>query len=158
LARRNFGCGAIAQAERALKWVVASLKYFEAFMYPRRCVASAAAVSIAAVAVLAFLVAPAAAQSPSDLQPGSATSTAKVKKKAAPPTQVAANRPPARVTVRRRSFLDPGTETKTHEEHFQDYAFPPGDNIIGADPNNRALNWTRMPFPSCFDLPGFCRP
>ena len=128
-------------------------------MYPRRCVATAAAVSIATVAVLAFLSVPVAAQAPTDLQPGRTISAAKVKKKPAPPpTQVASNRPPARVTVRRRSFLDPGTETKTHEEHFQDYAFPPGDNIIGADPNNRALNWTRMPFPSCFDLPGFCRP
>ena len=129
-------------------------------MFPRRCVATLGILSIAAAAAIAFTAAPATAQAPADVQPGStSTAAAKVKRKPAPPpAQVASNRPPARVTVRRRSFLDPGTETKTHDEHFQDYAFPPGDHIIGADPNNRALNWTRMPFPSCFDLAGFCRP
>jgi hypothetical protein len=124
-------------------------------MYPRRGVTTTAALSIAAVAAWALLTAPAAAQAPTDLQPAGA---AKTKKKSVPPTQVASNRPPARVTVRRRSYLDPGTETRTHEEHFMDYAFPPGDHTITADPNNPFINWTRMPFPSCFDLAGFCRP
>jgi hypothetical protein len=128
-------------------------------MHPRRCVATTAALSIAAVAALALLAAPAAAQTPADLSPAGASTTAKAKKRSAPPpTRVAANRPPARVTVRRRSYLDPGTETRTHEEHFMDYAFPPGDHTITADPNNPFINWTRMPFPSCYDLPGFCRP
>src|SRR5262249_22296083 len=34
-------------------------------------------------------------------------------------------RVPARVTVHKRSFLDPGTETKRHAEHYSDYASPP---------------------------------
>ena len=102
----------------------------------------------AAAAVVAFVAVPAEAQAPP--QPAAA------KKKQAAPVVVAA-RPPTRVVVRRRSFLDPGTETKTHQEHYMDYAFPPGDHYIGTDQNDFRLNWTRMPFPSCFDLAGFCR-
>jgi hypothetical protein len=107
-------------------------------------------------AALAVATAPAGAQSaaPSDHRPATAK-----RKPAAPPAQVAvASRPPARVTVRRRSYLDPGTETRTQAEHYQDYAFPPGDRTFTADPHNPAMNWTRMPFPSCFDLAGFCQP
>jgi hypothetical protein len=79
------------------------------------------------------------------------------KKPAVAPNQVAA-RPPTRVTVRRRSYLDPGTETRTWAEHSLDYAFPPGNESFTADPNNPAMNWVRRPFPDCFDLAGFCRP
>jgi hypothetical protein len=92
--------------------------------------------------------------------PSEAQTTA-VKKK--PPTQVAMTvRPPAKVTVRKRSYLDPGTETKAHAEHDTDYAFPPGDGnrslpgAIGGAGDWR-FDWNRMPFPSCFDLMGFCR-
>ena len=74
------------------------------------------------------------------------------------PTQVAmTGRPPAKVTVRRRSYLDPGTETKTLDQHYHDYAFPPSGNSYGADPNDFRINFNRMPFPSCFDMAGFCR-
>jgi hypothetical protein len=110
-----------------------------------------------AAAALALATAPARAQSaaPSDNRPA----TAKRKPAAPPPAQVAvASRPPARVTVRRRSYLDPGTETRTQAEHYQDYAFPPGNPSFTADPHNPAMNWTRMPFPDCFDLAGFCQP
>ena len=130
----------------------------EDFMYAHKF----AALGIAGLAAagLALTAAPAMAQSaaqsaaPSDNRPATAK-----KRPAAPPTQVAvAGRPPARVTVRRRSYLDPGTETRTHAEHYQDYAFPPGNPSFTADYNNRLINWTRMPFPDCFDLAGFCRP
>jgi hypothetical protein len=82
------------------------------------------------------------------------------------PVRVAAVvRPPARVTVRKRSYLDPGTETKRHAEHYTDYAHP---NIeYGNAPfrhstlfkNGPALPFwhDRMPFPTCLDLPGFCQ-
>ena len=104
---------------------------------------------------LTLTAAPAMAQSAT---PDIRTPTVR-KRPAAPPTQVAVTgRPPARVTVRRRSYLDPGTETRTHQEHYQDYAFPPGNQSFTADRNNPFINWTRMPFPDCFDLPGFCRP
>jgi hypothetical protein len=99
----------------------------------------------AAAAAVALVTVPAQAQAP---KPTAA------KKKQDP----AATRPPTRVEVRRRSFLDPGTETKTRNEHYLDYAFPPGDHYIGTDQNDFRLNWTRMPFPSCLDLPGFCQP
>jgi hypothetical protein len=74
-------------------------------------------------------------------------------------------RPPARVTVRKRSFLDPGTETKRRAEHYTDYAYPSPE--YGFAPfrystlfkNGPALPFIhdRMPFPTCLDLAGFCQ-
>jgi hypothetical protein len=71
---------------------------------------------------------------------------------------------PARVTVYKRSYLDPGTETKTHAEHYSDYYHSP---THGYDPlrnstlflNGPALPFyhDRMPFPTCLELSGFCR-
>jgi hypothetical protein len=71
---------------------------------------------------------------------------------------------PARVTVRKRSYLDPGTETKRHAEHYSDYYRSP---THGYDPmrnstlfqNGPSLPFThdRMPFPNCLDLAGFCQ-
>ena len=82
--------------------------------------------------------------------------TAKKKPNRAPPNDVAMNRPPTRVTVRRRSYLDPGTETKTHQEHFLDYAYPAGDPFSRFQ-NDYNFTSIRNPFPSCLDLAGFCR-
>jgi hypothetical protein len=101
-----------------------------------------------AAASLALATSPAAAQT----TPANPPVTAKKK-----PTRVAvASRPPARVTVQRRSFLDPGTETKARDEHYQDYAFPPG---VGGSTysNDYNITFSRSPLPTCFDLPGFCR-
>jgi hypothetical protein len=74
-------------------------------------------------------------------------------------------RPPARVTVRKRSYLDPGTETRRRGEHYSDYAYPSVE--YGFAPfrnstlftNNGALPFIhdRMPFPTCLDLAGFCQ-
>jgi hypothetical protein len=83
----------------------------------------------------------------------------------AAPRAVAAARPPARVTVRRRSYLDPGTETKARREHYLDYAHP---NVeYGFAPMRNSTLFTnsaslpfihdRMPFPTCLDLSGFCQ-
>jgi hypothetical protein len=102
-----------------------------------------------AAAALMLAVAPSQAQAP----PTTPT---------APPAPAVKKQPPAKVTVRRRSFLDPGTETKTHQEHDRDYAFPPGDPT-GAGRStifmqNYNVNYQiRNPFPNCFDVPGFCR-
>jgi hypothetical protein len=70
---------------------------------------------------------------------------------------------PARVTVRKRSYLDPGTETKRNAEHYSDYY---RSVTHGYDPmrnstlfqNGPSLPFThdRMPFPNCLDLAGFC--
>jgi hypothetical protein len=67
-----------------------------------------------------------------------------------------------RITVRPRSFLDPGTATKPHTEAYLDYAFPPqtypGEYFPSATfQNNFSHSWSRMPFPTCSDLPGYCR-
>jgi hypothetical protein len=107
----------------------------EAFMSTQKIIAVAA---VAAVAILT--IGSATAQSPVE-----------IKRKA----QVADARPPTKVTVRKRSFLDPGTATKTGTEHYMDYATPPGDPL-GRFQNNYGITWTRSPFPSCFDLAGFC--
>jgi hypothetical protein len=79
------------------------------------------------------------------------------------PTQVRRHAP-TRVTVHKRSYLDPGTETKTYAEHSSDYFRSP---TSGFDPmRNSALFQNgpslpffhdRMPFPNCLDLPSFCR-
>ena len=64
-----------------------------------------------------------------------------------------------RITVRPRSFLDPGTAPKPGWEHYTDYAQPP-QTYAGEYLNDRydwKQSWSRMPFPTCFDAPGFCR-
>ena len=112
---------------------------------------SAVAAAVVASAVAAFMTVPAEAQ----------TSGAGVR-----PVRVApVVRPPARVTVRKRSYLDPGTETRRRAEHDTDYAYPTVE--YGFAPfrnstlfrNNGALPFVhdRMPFPTCLDLPGFCQ-
>jgi hypothetical protein len=112
---------------------------------------SIAGTLIAAVAAvgMGLAVAPAGAQG---APPNPAAKNA-VKRK---PVVQAGN--PARVTVRKRSYLDPGTETKTHAEHFLDYAFPPSNSPSGLDRflNNYTITFTNSPLPSCLDLAGFC--
>jgi hypothetical protein len=68
------------------------------------------------VAVLAALVAGALAV-PAGAQ------TAPVRK---PDARDPKARPPAHVTVEKRSFLDAGTEVLPGQRKFTDYAFPPG--------------------------------
>jgi hypothetical protein len=64
-----------------------------------------------------------------------------------------------RVRIRPRSFLDPGNEVEPYSQHYADYAFQPqrypGEYLY--DPNDWKSSWSRMPFPSCGDLPYFCR-
>jgi hypothetical protein len=77
-----------------------------------------------------------------------------------PNRKLASNRPPAKVTVSRRSYLDPGTAQKNPlQEHYHDYAFPPDSaSSIFYDPTDWRVNYhNRTPFPNCFDLPGFCK-
>jgi hypothetical protein len=67
-----------------------------------------------------------------------------------------------RLTVRPRSFLDPGTATKPGSEHFTDYVqLPqtyPGEYFPSPTyQGDWKSSWSRMPFPSCVDLPSYCR-
>jgi hypothetical protein len=72
--------------------------------------------------------------------------------------------PPARVTVRKRSYLDPGTETKHRSEHGMDYFYSPTHGFAPMRDSSLFMNGPalpfihdRMPFPNCLDLPGFCQ-
>jgi hypothetical protein len=59
-----------------------------------------------------------------------------------------------RITVRPRSFLDPGTATRSaFEYHYSDYAVPPNYSIY-YDRTDWKGSWQRMPFPAPFDVPG----
>jgi len=64
-----------------------------------------------------------------------------------------------RITVRPRSFLDPGNEVGPGTQHYTDYTFTldrRGTDYL-YDRNDPKSSWSRMPFPTCFDLPGYCR-
>ena len=59
-----------------------------------------------------------------------------------------------RITVRPRSFLDPGTATRdAFQYHYADYAVPPNYSVF-YDRNDWKGSWSRMPFNAPFDVPG----
>lgn len=63
-----------------------------------------------------------------------------------------------RITVRPRSFLDPGNNVEPYSQHYTDYSFTldrRGTDYL-YDRNDSNSSWSRMPFPTCFDLPGYC--
>ena len=101
-----------------------------------------------AAVTLALATGPSEAQTPADQ-----VTAAKRK-----PTQVAvAGRPAARVTVRKRSYLDPGTDTKRGDEHYMDYTNPSPASSHVPGPGDSRFDFMRMPFPTCFDLGSACR-
>jgi hypothetical protein len=58
-----------------------------------------------------------------------------------------------RITVRPRSFLDPGTETLQFNEHSADYAFPP---LYTPYPKlGGIVGFWRAPLPDPVELPQF---
>jgi len=59
-----------------------------------------------------------------------------------------------RVTVRPRSFLDPGTEVLPMSRSYTDYAFPPGARTY-LDRNDVKGSFSRMPLPGPWDVPGW---
>jgi hypothetical protein len=65
---------------------------------------------------------------------------------------VATQRPRTRITVRRRSFLDPGTEVLPGEDHSTDYVYPAGYSPTGVIDNTVFSH--RSPLPGYFDLGG----
>jgi hypothetical protein len=66
-------------------------------------------------------------------------------------TTTTKRKPPARVVVTKRSYLDAGTEVKPGERHFTDYVFPPGYSPYSVvDPTHSY----RYPLPDPFWLPG----
>lgn len=64
-------------------------------------------------------------------------------------------RPRARIEVRRRSYLDGGTEVLPGERKYTDYVFPPNYapmRVLGPGQDFYSRNY---PLPSPWDLPGF---
>ncbi|MBK5959398.1 hypothetical protein CCR97_14450 [Rhodoplanes elegans] len=68
-------------------------------------------------------------------------------------------RPASRVTVRKRSFLDPGREPLPNSQHYSDYALSPSYTVFPHWMDNNAFpgSWSRAPLPGQFDIPGWSR-
>jgi hypothetical protein len=62
-----------------------------------------------------------------------------------------------KVTVRPRSYLDPGTESLTFDQHYHDYAVGYGASRYNVypDKNDFKGSFSRMPLAGPFDLPNF---
>ncbi len=58
-----------------------------------------------------------------------------------------------KVTVRPRSWLDPGPEVIPGSSKSTDYAMPPNYSVF-YDRNNYNGTWSRNPLPGPFDIPG----
>lgn len=85
---------------------------------------------------------------------------------AAPPSEAQAppprRHPPLRVTVHKRPDVDPVTENRRRAEYYhlfsQEYGMSPRRNSTLFMNGPSLPFWhDRMPFPTCLDLPGFCR-
>jgi hypothetical protein len=72
-------------------------------------------------------------------------------------THVVRGRAGTRIVVRRRSYLDPGTETKQYEEHYTDYAYPRDYSPAGVGPGDFKTSFSRMPLPGRYDIPNWGR-
>jgi hypothetical protein len=107
------------------------------------CLKTLAVLSAVSLVTLATVL-PAAAQSPRRSQAGQTERITVVDE---------SGRRTTRITVRPRSFLDPGTESKTFDRHYTDYALPPNYNAY-YDRTDWKGSWERMPLPGGFDLPG----
>ena len=60
----------------------------------------------------------------------------------------------SRLTVQPRSYLSAGTETKQYEQHYTDYAFPPGGSWDYQNRNSAQGSFTRQPLNDPWDVPG----
>ena len=60
-----------------------------------------------------------------------------------------------RLTVRPRSYLSAGTETKQYDEHYTDYAFPPGSSWSYQNRNGAQGSFNRTPLADPWDIPGW---
>jgi hypothetical protein len=105
-----------------------------------------AVIAAAATVAVTLAAAPLEAQTP---EPGAQT-------------QVIRTHHPARVTVRKRSYLDPGTETKHRTNYYSVYSTeygmaPRRNSTLFQNGPSLPFFHDRMPFPTCLDLPGFCQ-
>jgi hypothetical protein len=74
-----------------------------------------------------------------------------------PGRKLVSNRPRTSLTVTKRSYLDPGKESKAPGMTWSSF---PADSPSGIfyDPTDWRVNFhNRTPLPNCLDLAGFCR-
>jgi hypothetical protein len=95
---------------------------------------------VAAVAIATIALALAAAPAGADVKKKYVTRDGRI---------VSVVRGPTRLTVRPRSFLDPGTETLPYNEHYADYAFPP--TYTPYPHQGGIVGFWRAPLPSPID-------
>jgi hypothetical protein len=72
------------------------------------------------------------------------------------------DRPPVRVTVHKRPRVDPVAERRRKDEYYglfsQEYGMSPRRNsALFMNGPSLPFFHDRMPFPTCLDLPGFCK-
>jgi hypothetical protein len=70
--------------------------------------------------------------------------------------------PPIRATVHKRPDVDPRVENRRRDEYYhlysQEYGMSPRrDSTLFMNGPSLPFIHDRMPFPTCLDLPGFCR-
>jgi hypothetical protein len=107
---------------------------------------------VAAIALTTFGASPADAAQNQNQKKKAATTT----KKAPATKRVATKSPSARITVQRRSFLDPGTEVLPGSGKTTDYAVPPAYSPQQVIENRAGV--FRSPLPGPFDLPSRYNP
>lgn len=65
----------------------------------------------------------------------------------------AQSREKTRVFIKKRSYLDPGTEVKPMSKSYHDYAFPP--SVLYPRYAHDITGHSRWPLPREFELPGY---
>jgi hypothetical protein len=60
-----------------------------------------------------------------------------------------------KITVRPRTFLDPGSESLPFDQHYHDYALAIGRGNLVGDRNDFKMSNSRMPLPGPYDVPGY---
>jgi hypothetical protein len=108
-------------------------------------------IRICAGIVLAIAVALTAGAPSEAIAEGQKKRTVTTKKAAAKKVVAVKKAPKARITVRRRSFLDAGTHVLPGDRKFTDYALPPGYSPTAVIENRAGLH--RGPLPGPYDLP-----
>jgi len=80
----------------------------------------------------------------------------------APPSAPRPHHPPVRVTVHKRPSVDPVTEKRHKDEYYDLFSLeygmaPRRDSTLFKNGPSLPFFHDRMPFPTCLDLPGFCK-
>ena len=111
------------------------------------------AAAFAAVIAVTLCAAPTADAAQSQKKRTAATKKVAAKSVANRPVPLTMAAPRARITVQRRTFLDPGRHINPgSQSEYTDYAFPPGYSPTSVIDNKAGHH--RSPLPGPFELPG----